>query len=142
MQCIIKEKQLNKINITMVKPKCSLLVEKSHIQRKSLVDPRLARPKPKTSTKTILIHHILQKIQNKQTHKHKENTIEVSKGTLIRNRYNQVPHLTQDTNGKVTNSQLYTTNGSQEVSPFPAGDHKAQINKRAQRHNKHKTEKT
>ena len=23
----------------------------------------------------------------------------------IRNRYNQVPHLTQDTNGKVTNSQ-------------------------------------
>ena len=27
---------------------------------------------------------------------------EVSKGTKIRNRYNQVPHLTQDTNGKVT----------------------------------------
>ena len=31
--------------------------------------------------------------------------IEVSKGAKIRNRYNQVPHLTQDTNGKVTNSQ-------------------------------------
>ena len=30
---------------------------------------------------------------------------EVSKGAKIRNRYNQVPHLTQDTNGKVTNSQ-------------------------------------
>ena len=29
----------------------------------------------------------------------------VSKGEKIRNRYNQVPHLTQDTNGKVTNSQ-------------------------------------
>ena len=29
----------------------------------------------------------------------------VSKGTKIRNRYNQVPHLTQDTNGKVTNKQ-------------------------------------
>ena len=29
----------------------------------------------------------------------------VSKGANIRNRYNQVPHLTQDTNGKVTNSQ-------------------------------------
>ena len=29
----------------------------------------------------------------------------VSKGAKIRNRYNQVPHLTQDTNGKVTNSQ-------------------------------------
>ena len=65
----------------------------------------------------------------------------VSQGAKIRNRYNQVPHLTQDTNGKVTNSQLYTTNESQEVSPFPAGDHKAQINRRAQRHNKHKTDK-
>ena len=28
----------------------------------------------------------------------------VSKGAKIRNRYNQIPHLTQDTNGKVTNS--------------------------------------
>ena len=32
-----------------------------------------------------------------------------------------------------------TTNESQEVSPFPAGDHKAHINRRAQRHSKHKT---
>ena len=31
--------------------------------------------------------------------------IKVSKGAKIRNQYNQVPHLTQDTNGKVTNSQ-------------------------------------
>ena len=37
-------------------------------------------------------------------------------------------------------SQLYTTNESQEVSPFPAGDHKTQINRRAQRHINHKTE--
>ena len=66
--------------------------------------------------------------------------IKVSKGAKIRNRYNQVPHLTQDTNGKVTNSQIDTTNESQEVSPFPAGDHKAHINGRAQRHSKHKTE--
>ena len=65
----------------------------------------------------------------------------LSKGAKIRNRYNQVPHATQDTNGKVTNSQLDTTNESQEVSPFPAGDHKANINRRAQRHSKHKTEK-
>ena len=43
----------------------------------------------------------------------------VSKGAKIRNRYNQVPHPTQDTNGKVKNSQLDTTNESQEVSPFP-----------------------
>ena len=33
-----------------------------------------------------------------------------------------------------------TTNESQEVSPFPAGDHKAHTNKRAHRHSKHKTE--
>ena len=50
----------------------------------------------------------------------------ICKGAKIRNRYNQVPRLTQDTNGKVTNSQLDTTNESQEVSPFPSGDHKAQ----------------
>ena len=64
----------------------------------------------------------------------------VSKSAKTRNRYNQVPHLTQDTNGKVTNSQLDTTNESQDVSPFPAGDHKAHMNRRAQRHSKHKTE--
>ena len=63
-----------------------------------------------------------------------------SKGAKIRSRYNQVPHLTQGTNGKITNSQLDTKNKSQEVSPFPAGDHKAHINRRAQRHSKHKTE--
>ena len=44
---------------------------------------------------------------------------------------NQAPHLTQDTNGKVTTSQLDVTNESQEASPFPAGDHKASLNKRA-----------
>ena len=65
--------------------------------------------------------------------------VKVSKGAAkIRNRYNQVPHLTQDTNGKVTNSQLDTTNESQEVRRFPAGDHKAHINRRSQRHSKHK----
>ena len=67
--------------------------------------------------------------------------MKVGKGAKIRNRYNQVPHMTQDTNGKVTNSQLDTTNESHEVSPFPAGDHKAHINRRSQRHSKHKTEK-
>ena len=36
----------------------------------------------------------------------------VSKGAKIRNGYHQVPHLNQDTNGKVTNSQLDTTNES------------------------------
>ena len=58
----------------------------------------------------------------------------------IRNRYNRVRHLIQDTNGKVTNLQLDITNESQEVSPFPEGDHKATINRRAQKHTKHTTE--
>ena len=54
---------------------------------------------------------------------------------MIRKRYNQVPHLTQNTIWKVANSQLDITNESQEVSPFPAI-----INRRAQKHNKHMTE--
>ena len=39
-------------------------------------------------------------------------THNVSKGAKIRNRYNQVLHLTQSTNGKVTHSQLDSTNES------------------------------
>ena len=67
-----------------------------------------------------------------------ENYVKVRKGAKIRNLYNEVKHLTQDINGKVTNSQLETTNESQEVSPFPAGDHRTHINRRAQMHNTHK----
>ena len=67
--------------------------------------------------------------------------VNVSKGAKIRNRYNQVPHLTHATNGKGTKSQNDTTNESKEVTPIPAGDHKAHINRRVQRHSKHKTEK-
>ena len=69
-----------------------------------------------------------------------KSNVKVCKGAENRNRYNQVHHLTQNTNGEVTNSQLYTNNESQEVSPFPAGDHKAHIDRRAQSHSKHKTE--
>ena len=50
---------------------------------------------------------------------------------MIWNRYNQALHPTQDTNGKVTTSQLDITNESQEVSHFQASDHKASTNKRA-----------
>ena len=87
-----------------------------------------------TPTKPLLRFHIRYKVRNR---------------TKIRNRYN----LTQDTNGKVTNSQLDIINESQEVSPFPmgdhkvsinspfpTGDHKAPINRNARKHNKHKTE--
>ena len=34
-----------------------------------------------------------------------DNMVKVSKGPKIRNRYNQAPHLTQDTKGKLTNLQ-------------------------------------
>ena len=59
---------------------------------------------------------------------HKATT--VRKRVKIRNRCNQAPHLTQDTNEIVTASQLDITNESQEVSPFPAGKHKASTNRR------------
>ena len=42
--------------------------------------------------------------------------MKVSKGTKIRNRYNQVPQLTQDTNGTVTNSQLDTTKRAKRLA--------------------------
>ena len=77
-----------------------------------------------------------------ETNRFSHYTVKASKCAKIRNRYYQVPHLTQDTNGNVTISQLDTTNQSQKVSPFPAGDHKAHINRRTQRHSKHMTEKT
>ena len=57
--------------------------------------------------------------------------MKIRKRAKIRNRHNQAPHLTQDTNGKVTTSQLDIKNESQEVSPFPVGDHKASTNRRA-----------
>ena len=61
---------------------------------------------------------ILDKLKKSQRHK-------VRKRANFRNRYNQASHLTQDTNGKVTKSQLDITNESQEVSPFQASDQKA-----------------
>ena len=66
--------------------------------------------------------------------------LQSKKRANIRNLYNQAPHLTQDTNGKVTTSQLDITNESQEASPFSAGDHKASINRHARKHNKNKTD--
>ena len=57
----------------------------------------------------------------------------VRKTARIRNRYNQVHHLSQDTNwesNKITIKWINNTNKSQEVSPFPSGDHKAAKNRR------------
>ena len=56
--------------------------------------------------------------------------IQVRKVAKIRNRYNQVPHLTQDTTwGGDKKAQENATNKSQEVSPFSASDHKAAMNR-------------
>ena len=72
----------------------------------------------------------------------RSNMFKIRKRAKITNQYNQAPHLIQDKNGKVTNSQLDITNESQEVSPFQAVDHTASINRRAQKHSKDKTEIT
>ena len=72
--------------------------------------------------------------------KHREKESKARKTAKIRNRYNQIPHLTRDTNGKVTNPQLFITNESQEAIPFRADDHKASLNRHARKPNKLKTE--
>ena len=56
--------------------------------------------------------------------------MKVRKAAKFRNRYNQVPHLTQDTKWESDKTQLNITNKSQEVSPFPAGDLKTTMNSR------------
>ena len=54
-------------------------------------------------------------------------------------KYNQVPHLTQDTTWESNKATMKITNKSQEVSPFPAGDHKAAMNRReSMRNTRHK----
>ena len=61
-------------------------------------------------------------------------TIEVSQGAKVRNRYNQVPHLTQDTNlesDKLTvrhHKRKHHKQESQEVSPFHVGYQKKIVN--------------
>ena len=49
---------------------------------------------------------------------------------MIRNRYNQVPHLSQGPNGKVEKITINITNKRQEASPFPSVDPKAAMNRR------------
>ena len=81
----------------------------------------------------IIKQYLLWHFRNSPYHK-------VSKGAKIRNRYNQVQHLTQDTNGESDKLTVRHQSESQEVRPFPAGDHKAHINRHAQRLSKHKAE--
>ena len=52
--------------------------------------------------------------------------LKVSRKANIRNRYNQVPHMTQITASESDkNTRELHIKASQEVSPFPAGIHKA-----------------
>ena len=53
----------------------------------------------------------------------------VRKTTRIRNQYNQVPHLSQDTKLESNKITINIINKSLEVSPFPSGDHKAAMNR-------------
>ena len=54
----------------------------------------------------------------------------VSKKAKIRNRYNQVPHLNQDTTLESDkNARKLHIQASQEFRSFPAGDHKAAMNR-------------
>ena len=51
-----------------------------------------------------VINYVQTLINNILFNKEMLSSMEVSNGAKIRNRYNQVPHLTQDIKGKVTNS--------------------------------------
>ena len=51
----------------------------------------------------------------------------VRKAAKIRNPYYQVPHLTQDTTWESDKNTI--KHPKQEVRPFPAGDHKAAMNR-------------
>ena len=53
----------------------------------------------------------------------------VRKMAKTRKRYNQEPHLTQNTTWESNKNTINITNKSQEVSPIPAGDHKAAMNR-------------
>ena len=65
--------------------------------------------------------------------------MKVRKTARIRNRYNQVPYLTQDTKWESKKITINITNESQEVSRLPSGDHKAAINRReSMTHARHK----
>ena len=66
----------------------------------------------------------------------------VTERVKIRNRCNQIPHLTQDTNGKVKKQQLTNRHHRREPKgqPFPSRWPQGINKQRARKHNKHKTE--
>ena len=65
--------------------------------------------------------------------------LKVRKMANIRKRYNQVPHLTLGTTWESNKNTINITTKSQEVSSFPAGDHKAAMNRsESMRNTRHK----
>ena len=68
----------------------------------------------------------------------------VGKKAKIRNQYNQISHLTQDTIWESDkNTRKHLIQESQEVSPFPASDHKvAKKSRHDNMMNTHETQKT
>ena len=66
--------------------------------------------------------------------------IYVIKKVKIRNRYNQVPNLTQENTWESDyNTRKHRKQESQEASPFPAGGHKAAIDRQdSMKDTKHK----
>ena len=69
----------------------------------------------------------------------------VSKVAKIRNRYNQVPHLTQDTNGKVTNPQKTPQTRAKRPAPSQQATTKhtqTDAHKTQQTQDRTKTQKT
>ena len=64
----------------------------------------------------------------------------VSKVAKIRNRHNQAPHLTQDTNGKVTNSQKTPQTRAKRSAPPPSRRPRSTHKQTRTQHSKHKTE--
>ena len=57
-------------------------------------------------------------------------SIKVRKVAKIRNRYNQVPHLTQDTTWESDKNAIKHHKQEPRSQPFPADDHKTAMNRR------------
>ena len=60
---------------------------------------------------------------------HSSVTWKVRMTAKFRNRYNQVPHLSQDTKWESNKIRINITNKNQGVGPFPSGDNKAAMNR-------------
>ena len=72
---------------------------------------------------------------SKTSKKDQKLAVKVRKTAKFRKGYTQVPHLTQDTTWESNKNTINITNKSQEVSPFPAGDLKAAMNRGESRRN-------